>query len=126
MATDNADISLEKKLDGDNVSISRVKSVSAGEIVNLDASEVFLREHNFSDEYLAELLADEQMNKKLVRKIDFVVLPLLAGTYVLQYLDKQSMSVCKDLWKQQTGAEEKSPSLHSHEKRNSMRPCSTS
>lgn len=96
MAAENADHVVEKKLDDDNVSISRVKSVTAGEVVSLDASEVFLREHNFSDEYLAELLADEQMNKRLVRKIDLIVLPLLAGTYVLQYLDKQSMSVRRD------------------------------
>lgn len=103
MAAHNADLNLEKTValaaddkkavDDDNVSISRVKSIAAGEIVNLDASEVFLREHNFHDDYLAELLADERMNKRLVRKIDLVVLPLLAGTYVLQYLDKQAMSV---------------------------------
>lgn len=96
MAAENTDLSLEKKLDDDNVSVSRVKSVTAGEVVSLDASEVFLREHNFSDDYLAELLADADMNKRLVRKIDLIVLPLLAGTYVLQYLDKQSMSVCRD------------------------------
>jgi hypothetical protein len=76
----------------DNVSISRVKSITQGEIVSLDASEVFLREHNYSEEYLAELLADADMNKRLVRKIDFIILPLLAGTYVLQYIDKQAMS----------------------------------
>lgn len=96
MAAENTNLSLEKKLDDDNVSVSRVKSVTAGEVVSLDASEVFLREHNFSDDYLAELLADADMNKRLVRKIDLIVLPLLAGTYVLQYLDKQSMSVCRD------------------------------
>lgn len=97
MAAQEEKVSLEKqpttsKGADDNVSISRIKSITQGEIVSLDASEVFLREHNFSDEYLAELLADEDRNKRLVRKIDFIVLPLLAGTYVLQYIDKQAMS----------------------------------
>ncbi|KAL1877910.1 hypothetical protein Daus18300_002263 [Diaporthe australafricana] len=97
MATQDDKVTLEKqsttaKGADDNVSISRIKSVTQGEIVSLDASEVFLREHNYSDEYLAELLADEDKNKRLVRKIDFIVLPLLAGTYVLQYIDKQAMS----------------------------------
>lgn len=81
--------------DDDNVSIARAKSLAAGEVAStreLDASEVFLREHHFSDAYLAELLADGPRNARLVRKIDLVVLPLLAGTYVLQYIDKQAMS----------------------------------
>lgn len=98
MASTDAEISLEKRpsdhktVNDDNVSISRVKSVAAGEVVSLDASEVFLREHNFHDDYLAELLEDKEANKRLVRKIDLIVLPLLAGTYVLQYIDKQAMS----------------------------------
>lgn len=98
MASTNADISLEKRPsdikagNDDAVSISRVKSITAGEVDSLDASEVFLREHNFHDDYLTELLADTQANKRLVRKIDMIVLPLLAGTYVLQYIDKQAMS----------------------------------
>lgn len=88
--------SAEKKppFDDDNVSIARVKSLAAGEVATreLDASEIFLQEHHFSDAYLAELLADGPRNTRLVRKIDLVVLPLLAGTYVLQYIDKQAMS----------------------------------
>lgn len=99
MATQNEKPTLEKqpsntdvKVADDNVSISQAKSITRGEIVALDASEIFLREHNFSEEYLAELLADQELNKRLVRKIDFIVLPLLAGTYVLQYIDKQAMS----------------------------------
>lgn len=80
------------KITDDNVSLSQAKSITRGEVVSLDASELFLREHNYSDEYLAELLADKALNKRLVRKIDLIVLPLLAGTYVLQYIDKQAMS----------------------------------
>lgn len=97
MASENPAFDKEKKaitekagLD-DNISITKVKSVAEGEVISLDAAEVFLREHNFHDDYLAELLADEPMNKRLVRKIDFVVLPLLAGTYVLQASKKVTL-----------------------------------
>lgn len=77
----------------DTISISKeARSITSGEVVHLDASEVFLREHNFTDDYLAELLDDKALNKRLVRKIDLVIMPLLAGTYVLQYIDKQAMS----------------------------------
>ncbi|KAH7153574.1 major facilitator superfamily transporter [Dactylonectria macrodidyma] len=71
---------------------AKAESIAAGEVRSLDASEEFLREHNFSNEYLHELLEDKEKNRRLVRKIDLVVLPLLAGTYVLQYIDKQAMS----------------------------------
>lgn len=83
---------MEKAGFHDSVSASKPTSVTEGDVLSLDASEVFLREHNFHEEYLAELLADKPLNKRLVRKIDLVVLPLLAGTYVLQYIDKQAMS----------------------------------
>lgn len=99
MATQDEKTTLEKqpsktdvKVADDNVSLSQAKSITRGEVVALDASEIFLREHNYTDEYLAELLADQALNKRLVRKIDLIVLPLLAGTYVLQYIDKQAMS----------------------------------
>ncbi|KAF1955575.1 major facilitator superfamily transporter [Byssothecium circinans] len=68
------------------------KSLSIGEIQHLDASSSFLLENNITDEYLAELVNDKGKNRRLVRKIDFIVLPLLAGTYVLQYIDKQALS----------------------------------
>ncbi|KAI1503747.1 major facilitator superfamily transporter [Biscogniauxia marginata] len=61
-------------------------------IQDLDEAEIFLRDNNFSHEYVQELLQDETMLKRLVRKVDLVVLPLLAGTYVLQYIDKQALS----------------------------------
>ncbi|KAI0595038.1 major facilitator superfamily transporter [Biscogniauxia sp. FL1348] len=61
-------------------------------IQDLDEAEVFLRDNNISHEYVQELLHDEGMIKRLVRKVDFVILPLLAGTYVLQYIDKQALS----------------------------------
>ncbi|ROW11856.1 hypothetical protein VPNG_04917 [Cytospora leucostoma] len=99
MSTRDEKTTLEKqcsktdiKAAGDDVSLSRFRSVTRGDVVSLDASEVFLQEHNYSEDYLTELLADHDLNKRLVRKIDLLVLPLLAGTYVLQYIDKQAMS----------------------------------
>ncbi|WYZ44587.1 hypothetical protein EsH8_VII_001023 [Colletotrichum jinshuiense] len=68
------------------------KSLTAGEVEHLDASAAFLYENNFTEEYLAELVNDKEMNRRLVRKIDLMILPLLAGTYVLQYIDKQALS----------------------------------
>ncbi|KAI0015885.1 major facilitator superfamily transporter [Xylariomycetidae sp. FL0641] len=62
------------------------------EVVELDDAEVFLRDNNFSNEYVSELLQDEPLMKRLVRKVDLVILPLLAGTYTLQYIDKQALS----------------------------------
>lgn len=64
--------------------------IKAGEIADLDAAEVFLRNHNFSHAYLHELLQDEVACKKLVRKINWTLMPLLCGTYLLQYIDKQA------------------------------------
>lgn len=70
------------------------KSLEATEVENtnaLDADELFLRQHDLHDEHLQELLRDEEKNKKLVRKVDRLLLPFLAGTYVLQYIDKQAL-----------------------------------
>ncbi|KAK1454787.1 major facilitator superfamily transporter [Colletotrichum paranaense] len=68
------------------------KSFTAGEVAHLDESEAFLQENNITEEYLAELVNDKEKNRRLVRKIDLMILPLLAGTYVLQYIDKQALS----------------------------------
>jgi hypothetical protein len=68
------------------------QSAIQGDIKDLDEAGLFLREHNFSAEYLAELLEDTAMNKRVIRKVDFLLLPLLCGTYFLQYIDKQAVS----------------------------------
>lgn len=70
----------------------KVAEFSEGEISNLDEADIFLRDNNFSPEYIQELLADKDLNKRLVRKIDLILLPLLAGTYVLQYIDKSALA----------------------------------
>ncbi|KAI1068378.1 hypothetical protein LB507_004487 [Fusarium sp. FIESC RH6] len=67
-------------------------SVRVGENSVMDESELFLQQQGFSNEYLDELVSDEERNKRLVRKIDRILLPLMAGTYVLQFIDKQALS----------------------------------
>jgi hypothetical protein len=71
---------------------SKVDDFEIGEISSLDEADIFLREHNFTHEYIQELLVDKELNKKLVRKIDLILLPMLAGTYVLQYVDKSALA----------------------------------
>jgi hypothetical protein len=88
----NMDVKRGTDLEKTDTHNTKAGSIANGDVEILDATEVFLREHNFSDEYLHELLEDKERNRRLVRKIDLVVLPLLAGTYVLQYIDKQAMS----------------------------------
>jgi sugar phosphate permease len=79
---------------------AKVDDFGIGEISSLDEADIFLREHNFTPEYIQGLLVDKELNKKLVRKIDLILLPMLAGTYVLQYVDKSALaySVVFDLF----------------------------
>ncbi|RMY86018.1 hypothetical protein D0861_06160 [Hortaea werneckii] len=66
--------------------------VKAGDVKDLDQAEVFLHEHGFSHTYLQSLLQDEQAQKKICRRVDWILMPLLCGTYMLQYIDKQTLS----------------------------------
>ncbi|KAL2864059.1 putative MFS transporter [Aspergillus lucknowensis] len=68
------------------------KDIQVGIITDLDEGEVFLRQHGFTNEDLQRLLDDTARNKALVRKVDLVLLPLLAGTYMLQYIDKSALA----------------------------------
>ncbi|KAF2141334.1 uncharacterized protein K452DRAFT_272105 [Aplosporella prunicola CBS 121167] len=72
--------------------LSDDKSVAEGEVVELDQAEVFLRDSGYDWQQVDELLEDKQKMKALVRKIDKLLLPLLMGTYVLQYIDKSTTS----------------------------------
>lgn len=63
--------------------------VEEGKIDSLDEAELFLTEHDISYARLQEMMNDETKAKKLRRRIDYILLPLLCGTYVLQYIDKQ-------------------------------------
>jgi MFS family permease len=66
--------------------------IEDGSIGDLDESEKFLMDHNISPEYLQTLLADDAKLRKLVRKVDLRILPLLAGTFMMQFIDKQALS----------------------------------
>jgi hypothetical protein len=76
--------------DGD--SLNKHESEIAGQVEDLDEANVFLRQHNITLEYIAELLEDEAANKRVLRKVDLRLLPLLCGTYFLQFIDKQAIS----------------------------------
>ncbi|CAG9975121.1 unnamed protein product [Clonostachys byssicola] len=69
-----------------------VEDVAAQTTARLTDDAKFLLEHNLSEEYIQSLLADDGKIKRLVRKVDRFLLPLLAGTYVLQYIDKQALA----------------------------------
>ncbi|KAH8198377.1 hypothetical protein TruAng_007474 [Truncatella angustata] len=66
--------------------------VAYGEVSEADDAERFLRDNNISNGYVQELLNDKVEVRRLIRKVDLTILPLLAGTYVLQYIDKQALS----------------------------------
>lgn len=80
-----------KELEGKDAE-KQVESVAAGDLAQLDADEAFLREHSLGEEYLQRLREDQGKNKRLVRKVDLILLPLLGVTYILQYIDKQALS----------------------------------
>ncbi|KAK1146766.1 hypothetical protein N8T08_002527 [Aspergillus melleus] len=67
-------------------------SVAVGELDSSGDAEEFLRIHNLRQSDLEELLQDEQAQKRLVRRVDWLLMPLLCGTYLLQYIDKQALS----------------------------------
>lgn len=62
--------------------------IEEGKCTSLDETELFLQKNGVSHALLQEMLGDETRFKKLRRRIDYVLLPLLCGTYVLQYIDK--------------------------------------
>ncbi|KAL2209721.1 major facilitator superfamily transporter [Sarocladium strictum] len=74
------------------VTVSDKLDIGQVDTAALDEAELFLRKNNISNGYVQELLSDDQEVKKLVRKVDLVVLPLLAGTFLMQYIDKQALS----------------------------------
>ncbi len=66
------------------------------EIDPKDADEAFafLRDHPNADEVTQEaisILADPEKRKKLLRKIDWAILPCMIATYFLQFLDKTTI-----------------------------------
>ncbi|KAI9325261.1 major facilitator superfamily domain-containing protein [Zopfochytrium polystomum] len=52
----------------------------------------FLRKHNLSTEYVQQLISDSDGVRRVLRRVDLTVLPLLCVTYMLQFVDKQALS----------------------------------
>ena len=79
---------LPKDKDNDkSVVLTGTSSVSPGQ----------MNEVNRMPESLRELGADEfeRLNKKLVRKMDLVILPIIGILYILNYVDRQNLSAAK-------------------------------
>lgn len=76
----------------DDDTLKGIHDTTGRDVKDLDEAGLFLRQHNFTAEYLGELLEDKRLNKRLERKVDLRLLPLLCGTYFLQYIDKQAIS----------------------------------
>lgn len=85
--TENTAIDIQKK-----ESIADVEAdLKRGSIADLDEAEIFLQTHGIPHSRLEELMSDESALKKLRRKVDWSLMPLLCGTYLLQYVDKQAL-----------------------------------
>lgn len=65
--------------------------VGIGAISDLDEAEIFLQQHGIAHSRIEELMSDEAALKKLRRQVDWTLMPLLCGTYLLQYIDKQAL-----------------------------------
>ncbi|USP79999.1 uncharacterized protein yc1106_07273 [Curvularia clavata] len=73
-------------------SLKKQETWIEGQVDDIDEANIFLRQHNITPEYIAELLKDEAANNRVSRKVDLRLLPLLCGTYFLQFIDKQAIS----------------------------------
>lgn len=94
---DSKELAASKELDlqqtnVDAETLKKSDSTGVGHLEDLDEGSQFLRNHNYTADYLSELLRDEALDKRLVRKVDLLLLPLLCGTFFLQYIDKQAIS----------------------------------
>ncbi|KAF3391133.1 hypothetical protein DPV78_011220 [Talaromyces pinophilus] len=84
---------IEKKItSATKDSITAEKELQTGIITDLDEGEVFLRKNGITNDRLHDLMGDKPRNKRLVRKVDLLLMPLLAGTYMLQYIDKSALA----------------------------------
>ncbi|KAJ9646726.1 hypothetical protein H2204_000418 [Knufia peltigerae] len=61
------------------------------DIANLDEASRFIHENNVSDARMTELAQDTAGLRRLRTRTDLLLLPLLCGTYFLQFIDKQAM-----------------------------------
>lgn len=83
-------------LDGRKESIATGSgAVTVVNLVDADEALAFLTNHPRAVEIAIEgnaILEDPVLLKKLVRKIDLTIAPLLAAVYFLQFLDKTTLS----------------------------------
>ena len=83
-------------LDGRQTSVtSQDAAVTVVDLTDADEALKFLTSHPRAAEIAIEgtaILEDPVQLKKLVRKIDLTIAPLLAAVYFLQYLDKTTLS----------------------------------
>ncbi|KAK6435098.1 hypothetical protein LTR95_008711 [Oleoguttula sp. CCFEE 5521] len=82
-------------LDGRNTSISAGTQNVIASLADADEALSFLENHPRAAEIALEgaaILEDPKQRRRLVRKIDLTIAPLLAITYFLQYLDKTTLS----------------------------------
>jgi hypothetical protein len=81
-------IQAQSHVKGDTETLADVKLAVAAD---LDEAQLFLHEHGIPNSRLEELMNDEARLKKLRKKVDWQLMPLLCGTYLLQYVDKQAL-----------------------------------
>ena len=67
------------------ISSAQVEGVSSKSIRDLDDAYEFYRRQDATN-------VDPQEARQVLRKIDWHILPLLMGTYLLQYLDKSTVN----------------------------------
>jgi MFS transporter, ACS family, allantoate permease len=83
-------------LDGRQTSLtSQDTAVTVTDLRDADEALGFLTNHPRAAEIAIEgtaILEDPVQLKKLIRKIDFTIAPLLAAVYFLQFLDKTTLS----------------------------------
>lgn len=96
MAPSNTDIEVAKvDLDILNSSPTTEQGTITVNLKDADEALAFLSNHPRAAEIALEgqaILEDPVQNKKLLRKIDLTIPPLLAAVYFLQYLDKTTLS----------------------------------
>ncbi|KAF5865090.1 hypothetical protein ETB97_005331 [Aspergillus alliaceus] len=81
-----------KTKEGAIISATTKDDIEVGQMSSLDEAELFLQDHGVTNSQLQEMLNDSDKSSKLRRKVDLILLPLLCGTYALQYIDKQALS----------------------------------
>src|SRR5687768_4902256 len=82
---------ISKAQSNTNGDCETITDVKAAITADLDEAQLFLHEHGIPNARLEELMGDEDRLKKLRKKVDWHLMPLLCGTYLLQYVDKQAL-----------------------------------